>query len=77
MDSLIRTIDWSMALSDRVPRDYVSYSQKKYKEKILLSFPFYYAKQDYLDRKAAERGYETADHRHGELRLGAGKDDAV
>ena len=77
MDSLIRTIDWNMALSDKVPREYVSYSQKKYKEKILLSFPFYYAKQDYLDRKAAERGYETPDHRHGELRLGAGKDDAV
>ena len=77
MDSLIRTINWNMALSDKVPREYVSYSQKKYKEKILLSFPFYYAKQDYLDRKAAERGYETPDHRHGELRLGAGKDDAV
>ena len=77
MDSLIRTIDWNMALSDKVPREYVSYSQKKYKEKILLSFPFYYARQDYLDRKAAERGYETPDHRHGELRLGAGKDDAV
>lgn len=77
MDSLIRTIDWDMALSDKVPREYVSYAQKKYKEKILLSFPFYYAKQDYLDRKAAEKGYETPEHIHGSLHFGAGQEDAT
>ena len=77
MDSLIRKIDWNIALGDKVPRSYVSYSQKKYKEKILLSFPFYYAKQDYLDMKAAERGYESPDHRHSDLHLAAGKDDAT
>ena len=33
LDTLIRSIDWDQALSDRVPRDYLSYSSIKYKEK--------------------------------------------
>ena len=39
MDSLIRTIDWDVALTDRVPRNFISYNESKYKEKILLSLP--------------------------------------
>jgi len=41
LDSLLRSIDWDMALSDKVPRDYLSYSTNKYKEKYVLSFPYY------------------------------------
>ena len=39
LDSLIRSIEWDMALSDKVPRKYLSYSTIKYKEKYALSFP--------------------------------------
>ncbi|MGM9742881.1 MAG: patatin-like phospholipase family protein [Candidatus Cryptobacteroides sp.] len=77
MESVIRGIDWDMALSDKVPRNYISYSTTKYKEKILLSFPFYYEKQDYLDRKADEERYGEPDRRHEQIHVGAGKDDAV
>ena len=40
MDSLLRTSDWSILMSDKVPREYISYSNVKYKEKFALSFPF-------------------------------------
>lgn len=42
IDSLIRTIDWQMALSDEVPREYISYAGSRYKETYVLSIPFYY-----------------------------------
>ncbi|MDE5733218.1 MAG: patatin-like phospholipase family protein, partial [Bacteroidales bacterium] len=41
MDTLIRGIDWQWALSDKLSRKYISYSNAKYKEKYLLSIPFY------------------------------------
>ena len=39
LDSLIRGLDWSMILSDKVERQYLSYSEAKYGEKIMLSLP--------------------------------------
>ena len=42
LDSLIRSIDWELTLSDNVPRDRIARSQLKYKETCLLSVPFYY-----------------------------------
>lgn len=77
MDSIIRRIDWDMALSDRVPRNYVSYATKKYKEKILLSFPFYYAKEDYLNMLERDSIYMDYGNKHDQIHFGSGKDDAV
>ena len=57
LESIVRGIDWELALSDRIPREFISYSEKKYKEKYLLSFPFYYKKEYYLERKAYELKY--------------------
>lgn len=57
LDSIIRHIDWTLAMSDKVPREYVSYSEKKYKEKYLISFPFYYGKEYYLKQKADQMRY--------------------
>ena len=74
LDSLIRGIDWDMALSDKVPRDYLSYSTIKYKEKYVVSFPFYYDKKEYLRQKYDEMQYP---HKADELHLGAdGETDA-
>ena len=39
MDSLVRNMDWNWALSDHLSREYVSYSDNKYREKYLLSIP--------------------------------------
>lgn len=77
MDSLIRTIDWSMALTDRVPRAYVPYAKTKYKEKVLLSFPFYYAKQDYMEMKETEEQYSGVAKKSSQLHLGADREDAT
>ena len=73
LDSLIRSIDWDMALSDKVPRDYLSYSTIKYKEKYALSFPFYYDRNDFLQQRADELQYP---HRSDDIHLGADGPDA-
>jgi len=40
IDSLIRSIDWGMMMSDNIPSDYYSYDQKRYKSTYVLDFPF-------------------------------------
>lgn len=47
LDSLIRNMDWDLALSDKVDKSYIPYSRIRYKEKYLLSIPFYYRSEDY------------------------------
>lgn len=73
LDSLIRGIDWDMVLSDNVPREYLSYTTIKYKEKYVLSFPFFYDKEEFRHQREDELQYP---HRSKEIHLGAGKDDA-
>lgn len=73
LDSLIRSIDWDLALSDKVPRDYLSYSTIKYKEKYALSFPFYYDKKEFLQQKEDELQYP---HRTDDIHFGANEGDA-
>ena len=43
MDSLVRSVDWNLVLSDKVPQDYISYATKQYREKYMLSIPFHYS----------------------------------
>ena len=43
LDSLVTSMDWNLALSDKVPQDYISYATKMYKEKYMLSVPFHYS----------------------------------
>lgn len=74
LDSIIRDIDWDMALSDKVPRDYLSYSAIKYKEKYVLSFPFFYDKKDY--QQMVESGQQYA-RRADDIHFGAGGGDAT
>lgn len=73
LDSLIRNIDWEMALSDKVPRDYLSYSAIKYKEKYVLSFPFFYDRKEYLQMKGSDRYTRRVE----EIHFGAGEADAT
>ncbi len=72
LDSIIRNIDWNMALSDKVPRDYLSYSSMKYKEKYALSFPFLYDRREYEQMKESERQYAR---RVDDIHFGAGQAD--
>ena len=74
LDSIIRGIDWDMALSDKVPRDYLSYSAIKYKEKYVLSFPFLYDKKDYMQKIESDQQYTR---RVDDIHFGAGEADAT
>ncbi|MCQ2119301.1 MAG: patatin-like phospholipase family protein [Bacteroidales bacterium] len=74
LDSIVRGIDWDMALSDKVPRQYMSYSKIKYKEKYALSFPFYYTVDDYMKQKQDEMQYP---HRSEDIHFGAEDGDAT
>ena len=73
LDSLIRGVDWDMILSDKVPRDYLSYSTIKYKEKFVLSFPFYYDRDEFIKQREDELQYP---HKSDDLHLGADERDA-
>ena len=68
MDSLFTNMDWSMAMSDKLPADYITYSEKRYREKYLLSIPFYYKADEYREMREANSRY-AMDTRRDELRL--------
>ena len=74
LDSLMRHMDWAWAFSDRLPRDYISYEDVKYKEKYLLSVPFYYEK-DYYKMKLADDHRFDGVHKHDVLHIGADNDE--
>ena len=40
IDSLVRSIDWNMMMSDKIPMEYYSYERKVYKGTYLLDIPF-------------------------------------
>ncbi len=70
MDSLVRNMDWKWIFSDNLSREYISYTDVRYKEKYLLSIPFYYEK-DYYKMKLAD-DYRFDDiHKHEILHIGA------
>ena len=50
LDSLVRDIDWSIMMSDRVPDSYQSFRQRKNRERFALMVPFHYEKEDVLSR---------------------------
>ena len=50
LDSLLTTLDWGKILSDDVPKDYISYKNKRYREIYSLRLPFHYLKRD-LERR--------------------------
>ena len=74
MDSIVRNMDWNWALSDRLSRKYISYSDTKYKEKYLLSIPFYYEK-DYYRMKLADENRFNPLPVHEILDIGADNED--
>lgn len=54
IDSVIRSIDWSYTLSDKISRKHMSYTEKMYKRHYNLSLPFYYA-QNRPERKGINK----------------------
>ena len=74
MDSLVRRIDWGLAFSDRLPRDYYSYSDARYREKYMISIPFFYEK-DYYKMMLADEYRLDPVHRHDVLHIGADNEE--
>lgn len=74
MDSLVRNMDWNWALSDRLSRDYVSYTDVKYKEKYLLSVPFYHERDYYNMMRADEHRFDGV-RKHEILHIGADNEE--
>lgn len=46
MDTLFREADWDALISDRIPRDYITYTEADYRCKYGLRFPFFYRTSD-------------------------------
>ncbi len=74
MDSIIRNIDWNWAFSDKVSREYISYSEMKYREKYLISIPFFYEKEYFRMKMENDEVYDHT-RRHEELHFGADHKD--
>lgn len=70
VEALMRNMDWGWVLSDELARDYISYTDMKYKEKYLLSIPFYYEKDYYNMKLADEYRFEDL-NRHESFGIGA------
>lgn len=70
IDMLVRNMDWNWVLSDRLPREYQSYSDTKYKEKYMLAIPFYY-ERDYYNMKLADEHRFDDIRRHETFHIGA------
>ena len=70
MDSIVRNMDWAWALSDKLSREYITYTDMKYKEKYLLSIPFYYERDYYRMKLADEHRFDHLKS-HEILHIGA------
>ena len=74
LDSIIRSINWEMALNDNLPREYMSYSKIQYKNRYALSFPFYYQTDEFIHQVVDQMQYPR---RSGDLHFGADGMDAT
>ena len=60
LDSLVRSIDWSVMMSDKVPDSYQSYKRRKHNERFALTIPFHYEQEDAISRIQREMDLEKA-----------------
>ena len=60
MDTLVSNIDWHWVFSDKLSREYISYTDARYREKYMISIPFFY-ERDYYNRKPTFRIYIRAE----------------
>ena len=77
MDTLIRGIDWPWVLNDKLSRKYISYEDMKYKEKYLLSIPFYYEKDYYRAKVANDFRFGVPRKYQNEFHIGADNENSV
>ena len=66
LDSLIRSINWPMMMSDNVPDEYLAYKIKSYRGKYIIRIPFKYDDKDlearFTQEKLLKKMEEEAGH---------------
>lgn len=58
LDSLVKDIDWTIMMSDKVPDSYQSYKRRKYNERFAIIIPFHYEQEDAMARIRRQRDAE-------------------
>ena len=71
IDSLVRAIDWTVMMSDKIPDSFQTYDVRRSKERFLVNIPFHYDNQDMqarIDRQIRyDKNYEQSDTRTGDM----------
>lgn len=62
MEEVLTDADWKRLLFDKTPVNYISYSERRYKEKYQISLPFFYAKSEYEKKIEDDLRYTPARH---------------
>ena len=71
LDSLVRAIDWTVMMSDKVPDSFQTYKVRRNKERFALTVPFHYDDKDMRTRIKRQirfnKNYEQSDTRTGDM----------
>ena len=71
LDSLVRAIDWTVMMSDKIPDSFQTYKVRRNKERFALTIPFHYDDEDMrsrIDRQTRyNKNYEQSDTRTGDM----------
>ena len=85
LDSLVRSIDWTVMMSDKIPDSYQTYKVRRNKERFAISVPWHYEDTDKEARAQRQlrfrKTFEQRDNRSGDMmdemmsKLGLGMPD--
>ena len=71
LDSLVRAIDWTVMMSDKIPDSFQTYKVRRNKERFAMMIPFHYDNEDMRDRIVRQtrynKNYEQSDTRSGDM----------
>ena len=71
IDSLVRAIDWTVMMSDKIPDSFQTYKVRRNKERFAMTIPFHYDNADMLNRIDRQtrfnKNYEQSDTRSGDM----------
>ena len=87
LDSLVRAIDWTVMMSDKIPDSYQTYKVRRNKERFALTIPFHYDDKD-VEAKVRKQlrhknNYEQSETHTGDMgaeimsKIGMGMPDGV
>ncbi len=87
LDSLVRAIDWTVMMSDKVPDSYQTYKVRNNKERFALTVPFHYQDKDIEEMITRQirnnKNFEQSDMHTGDMsaemmsKIGLGMPDGV